>query len=222
MQVNTLSKKEGDYMTREDTACFSAKSADSLADSKDIANHGRSSDDSLFALSRQEFLQHFQGLIKASIRKYCYFPEDFDDLFQDGCIVALNCLDTYKKERGISLDAYVASYLRFYFLKTRKYLENRPSISLDEKRDEGDLHEILDSGIDLEGDFFRNFDDNFLNFVLKKLTKRQRQIIFFFYYKQMSIKAIGDALAISPNTVRNLKSSAIKALRNYFEKEDLI
>lgn len=168
---------------------------------------------------REEAANYFKPFIVNSVRRYCYVPSEFDDLVQDGILILFQCMDTYDDKRGVPFAAYVNSYLRFYYLKTYRYL-NQQTLSLDQDGEEGKIYEVIDSGVDIEKEYFKKFDVEFLNFVMKNLSKREREIIYLCYYENKKLKDVAAQLGIATRTATNLKFRAMCKLRDYF-KEDI-
>lgn len=167
---------------------------------------------------RQKAAEYFTPFIKNAVRRYCYVPEEFEDLVQDGILIVLESMDTFDPTKGVPFAAYVNSYLRWYYLKTYKYLK-RCDLSLDREGEEGKIIDIIDTGIDIEGDYFKKYDIGFLNYVMSQLTERERQVIYQYYFKKQKLKDVAQALGITERTATNLKFRAITKLRQKF-KED--
>lgn len=167
---------------------------------------------------RQKAAEYFTPFIKSAVRRYCYVPEEFEDLVQDGILIVLESMDTFDPTKGVPFAAYVNSYLRWYYLKTYKYIRNN-DLSLDREGEEGKIIEVIDTGIDIEGDYFKKYDLKYLNSVMAELTERERQVIYQYYFKKLKLKDVAQALGITERTATNLKFRAITKLRQKF-KED--
>lgn len=167
---------------------------------------------------RQKAVEYFTPFIKNAVRRYCYVPEEFEDLVQDGILIVLESMDTFDPTKGVPFAAYVNSYLRWYYLKTYKYLK-KYDLSLDLEGEEGKIIEVIDTGIDIEGDYFKKYDIKYLNSVMAELTERERQVIYQYYFKGQKLKDVAQALGITERTATNLKYRAVTKLRQKF-KED--
>lgn len=71
-------------------------------------------------------------------------------------------------------------------------------------------HSIEDTIIERE---LESKNKKLLRQVFQLLTKRQRQVIFYRYYKKLSYKEIADILDINEQSAKNLAQTAIKRLR---------
>ena len=167
---------------------------------------------------RRKAAEYFTPFIKSAVRRYCYVPEEFEDLVQDGILIVLESMDTFDPTKGVPFAAYVNSYLRWYYLKTYKYIR-KYDLSLDREGEEGKIIEVIDTGIDIEGDYFKKYDLKYLNSVMAELTERERQVIYQYYFKKQKLKDVAQALGITERTATNLKFRAITKLRQKF-KED--
>lgn len=167
---------------------------------------------------RRKAVEYFTPFIKNAVRRYCYVPEEFEDLVQDGILIVLESIDTFNSEKSVPFAAYVNSYLRWYYLKTYKYLK-KYDLSLDQEGEEGRIIEVIDTGIDIEGDYFKKYDLKYLKSIMAELTERERQVIYHYYFKKQKLKDVAQALDITERTATNLKYRAITKLRQKF-KED--
>ena len=157
-------------------------------------------------------------LIKSSIKKYCSIWDYYEDLYQDGVMLVLECISIHDEKKSTYLN-FVKNYLRFYYLNTFKYLvKDENSKTNSESDDEGlSLIEMLEDDFNLE-DALLSFELNAeLNFAINKLTNRQRQVIILYYYYNFTHEKIGNILEVSKWTVINTKRRALELL-----KEELV
>ncbi|MEL6192464.1 MAG: sigma-70 family RNA polymerase sigma factor [Bacteroidota bacterium] len=55
-----------------------------------------------------------------------------------------------------------------------------------------------------------------LQYAIKQLTPRQKEIVFLRYYENLQYKEIEEIMSLNPNSLYKLLSAAIKRLRNQF------
>ncbi|WP_455258003.1 RNA polymerase sigma factor [Peptoniphilus asaccharolyticus] len=158
-----------------------------------------------------ELLEALNPLIISSIRRYCPIREEFEDLLQDGRVIVLECIETYKSDRGHFLN-YVKNYLKFFYLDTLKYLVKHESKVT-----------FLEPDFDVEDDYGMEDDVLYremkieLYVAIKKLSDRQREVLVLYYFKRKSHSEIADQLGIKVRTVINTKVAAIKLVRKELE-----
>ncbi len=86
---------------------------------------------------------------------------------------------------------------------------------MDSKDKEGeDILEKIEDNINIEKEYERKLENIALTKAIKELPPRQRQIIVLYYLENMSIKEIGQKMAISKWTVVSAKKKALKKLRS--------
>lgn len=86
---------------------------------------------------------------------------------------------------------------------------------MDSKDKEGeDILEKIEDNINIEKEYERKLENIALTKAIKELPPRQRQIIALYYLENMSIKEIGQKMAISKWTVVSAKKKALKKLRS--------
>lgn len=164
--------------------------------------------------AKKKLVGYLQPLIKASIKRYCPIYEEFEDLYSDGVIIVLECLETFDGKR--SFLKYVKSYLKFYYFETFRYLKKHQCVNPVVKNDESEKDEIINLIEDdfiLEDDFLEREQLNILSSALGLLTDRQREILNLYYFENLSLSEISEYLGISRWTVVNLKRNAISNLR---------
>ncbi|MDO5041412.1 MAG: sigma-70 family RNA polymerase sigma factor [Peptoniphilus sp.] len=164
--------------------------------------------------ARLRLVQLLNPLIISSIKRYCPLWRQYDDLLQDGIVVVLECVDMYDPERGYFL-GFVKSYLKFYFLKTFKYL------LMDEEHissvEEETWEEFVSDDEDMEQMLLREEFSGEIKEALALLTKRQREVVVMYYFLDMSLIDIATSLGIKRWTVINTKRRSMEILRRFFD-----
>ncbi|SHH53927.1 RNA polymerase sporulation-specific sigma factor [Anaerosphaera aminiphila DSM 21120] len=153
-------------------------------------------------------------LIKSSIKKYCPIWDYFEDLYQDGVVVVLKCIELHNENKGTYLN-FVKNYLRFYYLNTFKYLlkDENGKVPMEDEREELNLLEFLEDDFNMEEHFLNLELSSHLKLALNKLTHRQRQVVVLYYHYNFTHEKIGNILEISKWTVVNTKRRAIEILK---------
>lgn len=170
--------------------------------------------------SKDELLIRLKPVILASIKRYYNRYELYDDLIQEGYELILKALSDYDREKGVHFLGYVKTFLRYHYLN--KYNGDPDVVSLNQPiGDEKDI-ELIDTVVDNkptpEAIIIRNYEINELLENIHSLTEKQRQIIILYYIEENSIGQISKKLNISYRTVVNIKTNAVKKLRNKLKK----
>lgn len=168
--------------------------------------------------AKAKILSMLDPLIRSSIKSYCPVYSEFDDLYSDGRVMVLVCLEDFDRKR--SFLAYVKSSLKYFYLNTYKYLTNvEKDIRDEDPDDEGQsILDSLDAGVDIESDFLESERLGILKEALDSLTPRQETVVRLFFYERLGLSEIADFLGISKRTVVNLKVNAISNLRKFILK----
>lgn len=164
--------------------------------------------------SKEEILERLKPLILKQMKSYYNNMENFDDLYQEGNLIVLECLEDFDPDKARFL-AYVQSQLRFHYLNRHKI---RTHLSLNQPVGEDGDEEVLDmlesDQINQEEGFIRLETRSALGKAIDKLTKRQKEVVLAFYGQGLPMQAIADSLGISYRTVVNTKTMAIERLRS--------
>ncbi|WFA08633.1 sigma-70 family RNA polymerase sigma factor [Tissierella sp. Yu-01] len=164
--------------------------------------------------SKEWIINSLNPLIIASIKRYYYKSLEFEDLLQEGKLVILECIDNYDITKGTYFLGYVKTMLRYFYLDKHK---QKQTSSLNEKIGEDEENELVDllvSDIDEPVDALLKSEENqVLSDSLDLLTKRQREVIIYFYYEGLSIAHIAEKLGVSYRTIVNTKTKALEIMK---------
>ncbi|MDY3006585.1 sigma-70 family RNA polymerase sigma factor [Anaerococcus sp. AGMB00486] len=162
-------------------------------------------------------IRKYKPLIISTINKFPIY--DRNEAYIKAYDFILNIVEDYDEKRG-KFGGYIKYRLYYYFLDMSKKKE---AISLNDKDKKGiELIENLKDNIDIEKDLIKNVEIKVLNDAIKKLNKRQRDIIYLKYNKNFSHKKIGSLLNISPKTVTNIHGDIIYKLRRILREEEIL
>lgn len=161
---------------------------------------------------RVELVNRLSPLIKSSIKKFCPLYMYFEDLYSDGVLIVLECLEFFDSSKGNFL-AMVKSYLKYHYIETLKYLKSLSAEVAYGGGDEKELIDLIPSNENIEGDLICIDERIRLKKTLEILAKRQKQVVEMYYFKNMSHEDIAKELNISKWTVINSKRRALEKLR---------
>lgn len=166
-------------------------------------------------IDREALYRDFQPLVRKLIRQYGDTPELRQDLTGEIYCRFCRLLDAYDPERGIPLRPYMVRQLSasVYTYARHGWRANRREISLDLS---DEAHDRLQSE-----DPSREWDERLamdqvlqtLPDAIARLPKRQRQVLVWRYYDQMSFEEISGLLNIQLATARSLLRHGLTNLR---------
>jgi len=169
--------------------------------------------------AKLEIIERLKPLIYTYIRKYRNFNDDLEDLYQDGVLEILKIIEDYDFNKGVRFLGYAKLRLRYFYLDRLKYTISREMESLNSKYKDTDLEKIdliVDTRVDIEARII-SLDENIeLYRAYEKLTKREREVIDYYYIKGLSMVEISEKLGLAYRTVINNKANGIKRLQKYF------
>lgn len=138
-------------------------------------------------------LKRFEPLLKRACSLYVKNKSYFEDAMQEGRIVILKCIENYDLSSKCPFEAYVK---RAVVNKMREFSvkANLEYVSLDQEitEDGENMYEIIPSDFDLEGESIKEENIKRLYEALYKLTKKQREVIIDFYFKNKSMVEIAQ------------------------------
>jgi RNA polymerase sporulation-specific sigma factor len=155
----------------------------------------------------------FEPLVKKCIKMYIKDNDRCEDAMQEGRITILSCIKNYDLSSPAPFEAYVKMAV-IYSIKNLG-LKYREHISLDEELTEegGSLHDLLDSGIDLEGDAVKREELKNLGSALDKLPEGERKLIKEFYLEGKTMREMSKGKRCHYMTVVRRKERALGKLR---------
>jgi RNA polymerase sporulation-specific sigma factor len=160
-----------------------------------------------------KIIKDFEPLIKKCIRMYIKDTESFEDAMQEGRLAIFGCINKYDITSPVYFEGYVKMAV-IYCIRHfgSKYREN---ISLDKEINEDgvNLHEIIDSGIDIEGDKIKKDEINSLRTAVSRLPENEKKIIDEFYFEGKTMREMCKGRRCHYMTVVKHKEKALESLR---------
>lgn len=178
---------------------------------EDLVIKGREGD----VKAKEAIVDKLTPLIIKSIRRYYNNLNEFEELLQDGRLQVLQCIEDYDINKGAYFIGYVQTMLKYLYLNKHK-VKRTPSLNIKVGEDEDDeLINLIADDVDIEELIVREEVKDELYRALEKLTKRQKEVIYYFYFGKVAIKDIAERLKISYRTVVNIKVQGLEKLRKY-------
>ena len=178
--------------------------------------------------ARSKLIEHNLRLVAHIVKKFDTKNTDTDDLISIGTIGLIKGIDTYKKTPTVKITTYAArciqnEILMFYRSnkKNQYTISLNDSIGYDKEGNEINLVDMLEDKKEDILDTIQVKDNiNLLNKYMKKLNKREKEIIIKRYglnnEKELTQKEIADYLGISRSYVSRIEKRALtKILREF-------
>jgi RNA polymerase sporulation-specific sigma factor len=180
--------------------------------------------------AKSELIQHNLRLVVYIARKFDNTGVDGDDLISIGTIGLIKAINSFRSDKNIKLATYasrcIENEILMYLRRTSKL---KSEVSFDEPLNtdfEGNellLSDVLGTSADsVYGDIESNAEKEQLKEALKKLSERERKIMFLRFGlnggEEMTQKDVADLLGISQSYISRLEKKIILRLKKEIAK----
>ena len=182
--------------------------------------------------AKAELIQRNLRLVVYIARKFDNTGVDNDDLISIGTIGLIKAINSFKTDKNIKLATYASRCIENEILMyLRRTARLKTEISFDEPLNtdfEGNellLSDVLGTSAEsVYGDMESNAEKEQLNQALKKLSERERKIMFLRFGlgggEEMTQKDVADLLGISQSYISRLEKRIILRLKKEIVKMD--
>ncbi len=180
--------------------------------------------------AKSKLIQHNLRLVVYIARKFDNTGVDNDDLISIGTIGLIKAINSFKADKNIKLATYASRCIENEILMyLRRTARLRSEVSFDEPLNtdfEGNkllLCDVLGTPAEsVYGDLESNAEKEQLSAALKKLTERERKIMFLRFGlgggEEMTQKDVADLLGISQSYISRLEKKIILRLKKEIAK----
>ncbi len=180
--------------------------------------------------AKSKLIQHNLRLVVYIARKFDNTGVDNDDLISIGTIGLIKAINSFKTDKNIKLATYASRCIENEILMyLRRTARLRSEVSFDEPLNtdfEGNkllLCDVLGTPAEsVYGDLESNAEKEQLSDALKKLTERERKIMFLRFGlgggEEMTQKDVADLLGISQSYISRLEKKIILRLKKEIAK----
>ena len=181
--------------------------------------------------ARSKLIEHNLRLVAHIVKGFNAKESMTDDLISIGTIGLIKGIDTYKNNKKTKITTYAARCIQneiLMYFRANKYHANDVSLSdsigTDKEGNEIDLMDVIeDKSIDIIEYIYQKDKINSLKEYLKKLNKREKEIIIKRYglngEKELTQKELANALNISRSYVSRIEKRALtKILKEFINK----
>lgn len=142
-----------------------------------------------------------------------------EDLLQEGYAVILQALKTYDKNRNVHFLHYVKTKVNYffknYYKNTKKQLSDI-SLSANIGQSNVELENITEGSLNTLESVIKAEEYEELLVNIKKLSKKEQEIIYLYYYHKQPLTEISKNSNIPYRTVVGRKKTALKKLKKLF------
>ncbi|MBM7582614.1 RNA polymerase sporulation-specific sigma factor [Caldicoprobacter guelmensis] len=169
----------------------------------------------------QEVINRLRPLVCSAIRR-CGAGHEWEDLYQEACLVVLECLRDFDPSRGVPFLVYVKK--RMYFSLMNAARQRVSAISLDKEIEghDGDTCTLSDLIVDPQGNVEEAVEKSGeirrLYSAIGKLSPKQKGIILMHFFYGLKYKDIARLRNSHYKSVLRLKDRALKSLREHLDK----
>ena len=182
--------------------------------------------------AKSELIKHNLRLVVYIAKKFDNTSVDNDDLISIGTIGLIKAINSFKPDKKIKLATYASRCIENEILMyLRRVARLKTEVSFDEPLNtdfEGNellLSDVLGTSADsVYGDIESNAEKEQLKEALKKLSERERKIMFLRFGlgggEEMTQKDVADLLGISQSYISRLEKKIILRLKKEIVKMD--
>lgn len=169
----------------------------------------------------EEIIISFTPFIIKTAKSIYIKGYDISDLIQIGGISIIKVVNMYDINRGNGFTTYVTTAIkRSLYALIRNNIKKTSYCSLNSLNEEGcELMDIIVSEENIEEDFFKKEEKNQLRKALKKLSEKEKEIIYWFYYENKTLQDYSIYKGINYRTAVGRKKKALIKLKSIIQGE---
>lgn len=180
--------------------------------------------------AKQKLIEHNMRLVVYVAKRFMGAGVDADDLISVGSIGLIKAVNSYKSDKNIKMATYASKCIENEILmylrkisKTKQEVSIFEPLNVDSEGNKLTLEDCIESEEDTpQADFEQELEKKILNFVLKKLTPREQEIINMRYgldgNMEQTQKEVADSLGISQSYISRLEKKIVVKLRKEMKK----
>lgn len=189
-----------------------------IIDNKDIKDRivkAKQGDEAIMG----EIVLQFTPFVVKSAKNIYIRGYEISDLIQIGRQSIIKAVKMYDMDKRNNFIGYVINAIkRNFYALIRDSVKKNSYISLNALNEEGfELIDMLVSEENIEEDFLRRQERTKLKEDLSRLPEKEREIIYWYYFENRSLKEYAELKAIGYRTALDRKSRALIKLRTFME-----
>lgn len=165
----------------------------------------------------EEIIKRYTPFVIKTARSIYVRGYELEDLIQIGRASIIKAVNMYDTARGNAFTTYVLSTVRrTLYLLIRNSVKNSKCCSLHSVNKEGgELIDMLESTENIEEDSVKREEKAMLSKALRKLSEKDKEIIYWFYFQNRNLKDYAIFKEISYRTAADRKKKALMKLKKY-------
>ena len=180
--------------------------------------------------AKNKLIEHNMRLVVYVAKRFMGAGVDADDLISVGSIGLIKAVNSYKSDKNIKMATYASKCIENEILmylrkisKTKQEVSIFEPLNVDSEGNKLTLEDCIESEEENpQEDLEQELEKKVLNFVLKKLSSREQEIINMRYGLDGSMeqtqKEVADNLGISQSYISRLEKKIVAKLRKEMKK----
>lgn len=159
-------------------------------------------------------LKKLNPLLFKNIYMYWNFGSPIEaDLLHEGYLLILESLNNFDKNRNVHFLQYAKINAKYFY--KNYYKKNKThaiSLSITE------FYKIADNSLNTLESAIKKEEYEQLIANINKLNEKEKQVIYLYYYKDLSLSEISKKLNVPYRTLLGRKKTALKKLKKFFRR----
>lgn len=180
--------------------------------------------------AKQKLIEHNMRLVVYVAKRFVGAGIEADDLISVGSIGLIKAVNSYKSDKNIKIATYASKCIENEILmylrktsKTKQEVSIFEPLNVDSEGNKLTLEDCIESTIETpQVDLEQELEKKILNFVLKKLSPREQEIINLRFgldgSQEQTQKEVADYLGISQSYISRLEKKIVAKLKKEMKK----
>lgn len=180
--------------------------------------------------AKQKLIEHNMRLVVYVAKRFVGAGVETDDLISVGSIGLIKAVNSYKSYKNIKIATYASKCIENEILmylrkmsKTKQEISIFEPLNVDSEGNKLTLEDCIESTIETpQVDLEQELEKKILNFVLKKLSQREQEIINLRFGldggEEQTQKEVADLLGISQSYISRLEKKIVAKLKKEMKK----
>ena len=180
--------------------------------------------------AKQKLIEHNMRLVVYVAKRFVGAGVEADDLISVGSIGLIKAVNSYKSDKNIKIATYASKCIENEILmylrktsKTKQEVSIFEPLNVDSEGNKLTLEDCIESTIETpQVDLEQELEKKILNFVLKKLSPREQEIINLRFgldgSQEQTQKEVADYLGISQSYISRLEKKIVAKLKKEMKK----